>query len=94
MIDFRDGNSFINAPRAGIYENLVALGSHVKKGDVVGQIHDVDHPDVAPVPVHSATDSVVGVVRGFPPVVTGDCVCVVGKKWDSLEDIEREELNS
>ena len=94
IIDFRDGDSFINAPRAGIYENLVALGAQVKKGDVVGQIHDVDHPDAAPVAVRSTTDGIVGVVRGFPPVVTGDCVCVVGKKWDSLDEIDREVVKS
>ena len=91
IIDFRDGNKFINAPRAGIYENLVALGAEVKKGDVVGQIHDVDHPDVPPVPVRTATDGVVGVIRGFPPVVTGDCVCVVGTKWNSLQELEESE---
>jgi len=93
IIDFRSGNKFINAPRAGIYENLVALGSEVKSGDVVGQIHDVDHPDVPPVQVRSAADGVVAVVRGFPPVVTGDCVCVVGKKWNSLEELEASEAN-
>ena len=94
VIDFREGNKFINAPRAGIYENLVALGAEVKKGDVVGQIHDVDHPDVPPVLVRTASDGVVGVIRGFPPVVTGDCVCVVGKKWNSLEELEASEANS
>lgn len=88
IIDFRSGNKFINAPRAGIYENLVALGSEVKKGDIVGQIHDVDHPDVPPVAVRTESDGVVGVIRGFPPVVTGDCVCVVGAKWSSIEEIE------
>lgn len=94
IVDFRDGNKFINAPRAGIYENLVALGTEVKKGEIVGQIHDVDHPDAPPVPVYTAADGIVGVIRGFPPVVTGDCVCVVGKKWNSLEEIENAEANS
>jgi predicted deacylase len=88
IIDFREGNRFINAPRAGIYENLVGLGAQVQRGDVVGQIHDVDHPDVPPVPVRTETNGVVSVIRGFPPVVTGDCVCVVGKKWNSTEEIE------
>lgn len=89
IVDFRSGNKFINAPRAGIYENLVALGAEVKQGDIVGQIHDVDHPDIPPVPVRTASDGIVGVIRGFPPVVTGDCVCVVGKKWNSIEEIVR-----
>jgi hypothetical protein len=43
------------------------------------------------VQVRSAADGVVAVVRGFPPVVTGDCVCVVGKKWNSLEELEASE---
>lgn len=90
FIDFRDSQGFINAPRAGIYENLVALGAHVNKGEIVGQIHEVDHPDVLPTPVHAKLAGVVSVIRGFPPVVTGDCVCVVGKKRNSITELEEE----
>lgn len=94
ILDFRDGKRFINAPRSGVYENLVALGAQVSSGDLVGQIHDVDHPDVPPVPVRAEVDGVVAVIRGFPPVVTGDCVCVVLKRWNSIEEIERSEVHS
>ena len=94
IVDFRSANKFINSPRAGIYENLVALGDEVKAGDVVGQVHDVDHPDVPPALVRTECDGIVGVIRGFPPVVTGDCVCVVGQKWNSVEEIIASEVNS
>jgi predicted deacylase len=88
IIDIRDSRGFINAPRAGIYENLVCLGGELSVGDVVGQIHDVDHPDIAPTLVKSPIRGVVGVIRGFPPVTTGDCVCVVGVKRASITELD------
>lgn len=87
IIDLRDPKSFINATRAGVYENLVSLGAQVEIGQIVGQIHDFDHPDLLPIPVISEVAGVVAVIRGFPPVVNGDCVCVVGRKWDSVDQM-------
>jgi predicted deacylase len=87
IIDMRNPKSFINATRAGVYENLVSLGAEVQAGQVVGQIHDFDHPDLSPIPVTSDVSGVVAVIRGFPPVVNGDCVCVVGRKWNSVEEM-------
>lgn len=88
IIDFRDPAGFISAPRAGIYENLVALGAEVEVGQVVGKIHDFDHPDVLPIELASPISGIVSVIRGFPPVITGDTVCVIGKKFASLKEME------
>lgn len=87
IIDFRDPAGFISAPRAGIYENYVALGALVKMGDIVGKIHDFDHPDVSPIEITSPISGVVSVIRGLPPVTTGDVVCVIGKKFSSLKEM-------
>ncbi|MBC7464104.1 MAG: succinylglutamate desuccinylase/aspartoacylase family protein [Actinobacteria bacterium] len=88
IIDFRDPAGFVSATKAGIYENCVPLGGHVNAGDVVGKIHDFDHPDVAPTNVTAAISGVISVIRGFPPVTTGDVVCVVGKSFTSLKQME------
>jgi N-alpha-acetyl-L-2,4-diaminobutyrate deacetylase len=89
IIDFRDPNGFIGATRAGIFENCVPLGGEVKAGDVVGKIHDFDHPDIEPITVHAKISGVISVIRGYPPVTTGDVVCVIGQKFASLEEMER-----
>lgn len=88
IIDFRDPTGFISATRAGIYENSVALGAYVEAGQVVGKIHDFDHPDVPPIELLSPISGIVSVIRGFPPVTTGDVVCVLGKKFASLKEME------
>ena len=91
IIDFRDPAGFISATKAGIYENCVPLGGLVNQGEVVGKIHDFDHPDVAPVIITTPVTGVVSVIRGFPPVTTGDVVCVVGKKFSSLDEMVKVE---
>jgi N-alpha-acetyl-L-2,4-diaminobutyrate deacetylase len=92
IVDGRDPKGFVEATRAGIYENCVALGSDVLVGDVVGRIHDFDYPDVEPKDVCAKIPGVVYLIRGFPPVTTGDVVCVVGKKFNSLEEMENADM--
>ena len=89
IVDFRDPSGFISATHAGIFENCVPLGGGVKVGDVVGKIHDFDHPDVAPVELTSKISGVMAVIRGYPPVTIGDVVCVVGEKFSSIEEMEK-----
>jgi predicted deacylase len=88
IIDFRDPQGFVVATHAGVYENCVPLGGFVNAGDVVGKIHDFDHPDKPPTLVRANLSGVVSVIRGFPPVTTGDVVCVTGRKFSSLAEME------
>ena len=91
ILDGRDPKGFVLASRAGIYENCVPLGSDIQSGDLVGMIHDVDHPDVAPREVYAHISGVINLIRGFPPVTTGDVVCVVTPRYFSLEEMEMAE---
>ena len=88
ILDGRDTKGFVLASRAGIYENCVPLGSDVQAGDLVGMIHDFDHPDLAPSEVYAHISGVINMIRGFPPVTTGDVVCVVTPEYPSLEAME------
>ena len=88
ILDGRDPKGFVLASRAGIYENCVPLGSDIQAGQLVGMIHDFDHPDVAPSEVSAHISGVINLIRGFPPVTTGDVVCVVTPKFPSLESME------
>ncbi|MBI3429382.1 MAG: succinylglutamate desuccinylase/aspartoacylase family protein [Actinobacteria bacterium] len=89
ILDARNPKGFVLASGAGIYENCVRLGSDVQAGDLVGKIHDFDHPDVDPSEVYAHISGVVNLIRGFPPVTTGDVVCVVTPKFASVEEMER-----
>ena len=88
ILDGRDSKGFVLASRAGVYENCVPLGADIQAGDLVGMIHDFDHPDVAPIEVYAHISGVIILIRGFPPVTTGDVVCVVTPKYASLEAME------
>lgn len=87
-IIFLDPTGFISATHAGIYENCVGLGADVEVGDVVGKIHDFDHHDVVPIILVSKIAGIISVIRGYPPVKIGDVVCVVGKKFSSIAELE------
>jgi len=44
LVDASNLEDFIPAPRTGIWESVVELGADVKKGDLVGRLHDFsDH---------------------------------------------------
>lgn len=57
--------------------------------DVVGKIHDFDHHDVVPIEIVSKITGTISVIRGYPPVTIGDVVCVVGKKFSSITELEK-----
>ena len=50
---------FTVAPFAGHYEPLIECGAPVKRGDVVGLLHDFDHIDQDPWPAQAGVDGVV-----------------------------------
>lgn len=88
ILDFREGDAFVTAPCEGIYENCVNLEDEVKVGDLVGKVHDFNHPDRQPVPVYAGRSGVISVVRGYPPVKTGDVVATIGILRKSIAEFE------
>ncbi|MBI3429383.1 MAG: succinylglutamate desuccinylase/aspartoacylase family protein [Actinobacteria bacterium] len=87
FLDMRGSNSYVYAMDAGVYENLIPVGEHVKEGEPVGMIHNMDHPSVKAIEVLARQSGVVGVMRGFPRVTLGDLVAVIGKPYKSIEDL-------
>lgn len=88
ILDFREGDAYVTAPCDGIYENCVDLEDEVKAGDLVGQLHDFNHPDRKPIPVYAGRAGVISVVRGYPPVKTGDVVCTIGILRKNIAEFE------
>lgn len=70
------------APESGLYENCVELGEEVKEGAVLGQVHFIERPDRAPVPVLAHADGLLISNRGPSIVAQGDCVACLGHDVD------------
>ena len=87
FLDMRGPHAYHSATHTGLYENIIGLGKAVKKGEVVGLIHEMDHPDTPAVKIFAQQNGVVGVMRGFPRVTPGDVVAVIGKAYSSVDEI-------
>jgi len=68
----------VYAPAAGVFEPFHALGAEVEVGQPCGQVHALDDPARAPVPVAFGTSGVLFSRRAPGQVVRGSCVAVVG----------------
>ena len=87
FLDMRGSNSYVHAMDAGVYENLIPVGEGVNEGEPVGLIHNMDHPSAPAQEVLAPQSGVVGVMRGFPRVLIGDLVAVIGKPYGSIEEL-------
>ncbi len=77
-----DRSDYRFAPESGLYENCVELGEPVKKGDLLGQVHSLENPDRAPVPVEANAEGMLVANRGPSIVGQGDCVACVAHDVD------------
>jgi predicted deacylase len=75
-----DEDDYLLAPSSGMFEITVDLGQTVEVGDVVGRIHQIDHPEREPELVRAKTPGVVCTIRAIAPIDQGDCVCVIGRE--------------
>jgi predicted deacylase len=87
ILDMRGSQSYVSALDSGVYENLIPVGDWVNEGDPVGLIHDMDHPGTPAVKVLALQSGIVGVMRGFPRVVIGDLVAVIGTPYASVDEL-------
>lgn len=85
---------WVRAPQSGIYRSLLALGSHVSKGDVLGLLDDPY--GVQPVEVVAPTSGIIIGRTNLPLVYEGDALCHiarfkrVGDAVDSVESFQSE----
>jgi predicted deacylase len=85
-IDLRGSLSYHHTTHSGLYENVKGCGDSVSKGDVIGYVHDMDHPDTPAVAILAQQSGVIGVMRGFPRVKIGDVVAVLGPEYSSPDE--------
>lgn len=74
-----DRACFTVAPFAGHYEALIPCGTKVKKGDVVGLVHDFNRFDLDPWPARAGVDGVVIAQAWLAPVAQGQHIVVTGR---------------
>jgi N-alpha-acetyl-L-2,4-diaminobutyrate deacetylase len=78
-LEMVDRACFSVAPFDGHFEPLIECGTHVKKGDVVGLLHDFDHIDMPPFEVRAGVDGALLAQAWAAPVPRGQHIVVVGK---------------
>lgn len=77
IVDFE---CYVPAPFEGHYEEVLACGSRVKKGDIVGRLHDFDRIDEPAWPVQAAVDGIVVAQAWASRVRRGQFVLCVGRE--------------
>ena len=68
-----------SAPFAGHYESLIDCGEDVRRGTVIGLLHDFERLDLDPVALESGVNGVLIAQAWAAPVVQGQHVVVVGR---------------
>jgi predicted deacylase len=81
-LEMVERDCFTVAPFAGHYEPLIECGTAVRRGDVVGYLHDFDHIDADPWPAVAGIDGVVLAQAWVAPVPRGQHIVVVGRVID------------
>lgn len=79
-IEMVDRECFVMSPFDGHYEPILECGTRVKKGDVVGLLHDFDHIDMSPWEAKAGVDGVVLAQAWIAPVPRGQHIVVVGRE--------------
>lgn len=69
------------APERGIYAPHVPLGSRVKAGDLLGEIHRINDPLTPPASVRASRPGLLWCQRGQGRIAVGDCSAVVVSDW-------------
>jgi len=70
-------DDYIMAPASGIFEPFAELGAWIEAGQPVGQMHTIEQPFVAPLPVLARTSGMLISRRAFPLTRQGDCVATL-----------------
>ncbi|WP_437222954.1 succinylglutamate desuccinylase/aspartoacylase family protein [Planctomicrobium sp. SH661] len=78
-LEMVDRECFTVAPFDGHYEPILQCGTLVKKGDVVGLLHDFDHIDMPPWEAKAGVDGAVLAQAWVAPVPRGQHIVVVGR---------------
>lgn len=80
IVEMVDRECFTVAPFDGHYEPVLECGTRVRRGDLVGYLHDFDHLDLEPWPALAGVDGIVLAQAWVAPVPRGQHIVVVGRE--------------
>jgi len=80
LLQTPDRECYVIAEEAGVYEPYFDLGEEVKKGQVMGEIHSLQHRDRQPVTVTAQRSGMLLAKRPLANVSIGDCIGIIA--WD------------
>ncbi len=78
-LEMVDRDCFTVAPFDGHYEPVIDCGNPVRKGDIVGYLHDFDHIDMEPWPCRAGVDGYVLAQAWAAAIQRGQHIVVVGR---------------
>ncbi len=77
-VDSQD--QYIYSHDSGIFEPFKLLGDTIEKGEIVGQIHDIQDIGKTPIPYSSSCDGILMGMRAPGLTDRGDCLSLIAKK--------------
>lgn len=79
-----DRACFVPAPYPGLYQPLMECGTHVKRGQTVGLLHDFNRVDEEPCPIQAGVEGLVVAQAWRARVEQGQHILVVGQEcpWE------------
>jgi N-alpha-acetyl-L-2,4-diaminobutyrate deacetylase len=80
LLQTPDRECYVIAEEAGVYEPYFDLGDQVRKGQVMGEIHSLQHHDRKPMPVTARRSGMLLAKRPLANVSVGDCIGIIA--WD------------
>ena len=76
-LDMPDGNCYVFSESSGLLEPCIDLGAEVRKGDMIGRVHNIERTGLAPTEYFAKIDGVLA-GRHFPGhIAMGDFLAVV-----------------
>ncbi len=85
LMEIPEPEYYTYAATSGIYEPFFALGSMVKAGQVLGQVHYPDNPACQPEEMVNRRTGILTCTRGPGFVARGDCVAVIARELGTDE---------
>jgi predicted deacylase len=80
-----DPSCYVPAPFPGHYEEVLPCGADVKKGAIVGRLHDFARIDEPAYPVRAPLDGILVAQSWAARVVQGQFIACIGEPW-TLDD--------
>jgi len=65
---------YLFAPDYGVFVPTAQLGDEAQAGQLAGTVHNLEHPERDPIPVHFRADGLVICMRAIGRVEPGDCL--------------------